>query len=194
MRTLAMSGPIVCVDVEGDIGTKVRNEFRAYVEEHPNRFQFVPFRASWDAERDGDVVHRNRDLLWYIGAKWLRDGGAIPADQNLFQELNAPNWCQLNSSPPLLKITPADELSKKLGRQPQAATAFLLSLWEEPRPKRVWTGTAPDPMLENVKTGIQLSREILQDPESSKQDKLDASSALHEFLIHQQHLHNAGIE
>ena len=49
-------------------------------------------------------------------------------------------------------------------------------------------------MLENVKTGIQLSREILQDPESSKQDKLDASSALHEFLIHQQHLHNAGIE
>lgn len=122
--------PVVLFDAEGEIGGRVFAAFAAHLEIHPNAFELRPVRASLKAQRNPHAYDRVRDELWACGRAWMKDGGTIPTDPKLEQELHKPEWVHLDARPQL-KVTPKEEIRKALGRSPDRADAFLLSVWEQ---------------------------------------------------------------
>lgn len=120
--------PIIKVDREGPIGNAVYGLLRAHLENHADAFELVAVRSSDRAHRQQHIYDRVRDELWANLADWLRDGGAIPEDTKLAQELHAPQW--IGQVTGRLKVTPKDELRKALGRSTDRADAVALSIWE----------------------------------------------------------------
>lgn len=122
--------PVVTIDREGPIGSRIYGLLRAYLDVHPGAFVLVGVKSSDKARRNPDLYDRQRDELWAGLAAWLRLGGAIPEDARLARELHAPSWFQpLGSSK--LKATPKDEIKIMLdGRSPDRADAVCLSVWE----------------------------------------------------------------
>jgi len=121
--------PVVLIDREGPIGSRIYGLLRAFVDQHPHAFVVVGVRSSDRASREPNVYDRVRDELWGNLSKWMRDGGAIPADARLERELHAPSWIgQVNGK---LKVTPKSELRKMLdGRSPDRADAVCLAVWQ----------------------------------------------------------------
>lgn len=120
--------PVVVIDREGPIGSRVFGMLKAYVVAHPGSFEVVGVRSSDAARREPQLYDRMRDELWANLASWMADEGAIPEDTKLAKELHAPEWIgQVNGK---LKVTPKKELRKALGRSPDRADAVALSVWE----------------------------------------------------------------
>jgi|GEM_PF-574667 len=120
--------PLVLVDREGPIGSRLFGLLRAHADRNLDSFEVVGVRSSDRAAREPQIYDRVRDELWANLARWLREGGAIPEDVRLAKELHAPEWVgQLTGR---LKATPKDEIRKKLGRSPDRADAVALSVWE----------------------------------------------------------------
>ena len=82
---------IVTYDGLGPEGVKLGRAIAAYQEERPNEFLAFCIRGS-DMGRDPRSYWRVRDELWANCRDWLKGGGAIPDDDKLIKELNAPAW------------------------------------------------------------------------------------------------------
>lgn len=117
--------PRVVIDANG-IGDGVRERLRFYLEKHPEAFDLVAVRSHFAAN---DRVHdKVRDALWGNAAAWLkRDGGALPADTKLAQELNTPSWDELKDG--RARVTDKDHMRALLGRSPDRADAVCLAVW-----------------------------------------------------------------
>lgn len=120
--------PVVVLDREGAVGSKVFRVFREFLESNPASFELVAVRASDGAVREGDVYDRMRDLLAANLEAWLREGGAIVEDVKLSAELHMLEWKKQVRG--RLKVTPKDLIRKVLGRSPDRYDALALAVWE----------------------------------------------------------------
>jgi phage terminase large subunit len=124
--------PVVVVDREGSIGTKLFRLMRAYLDDERSPptvpFDLVGVRASDKAIRQPMLYDRMRDELAANLEMWLRDGGAIPEDARLEKDLHALEYKQAANG--RYKVTPKDQLRKILGRSPDRYDALSLSCWE----------------------------------------------------------------
>lgn len=122
--------PVVVIDREGPIGSRIYGLLRAYADQHPEAFVVLGVRSSDKAPREPHLYDRLRDELWANARAWFRDGGAIPEHGRLTKELHAPAWFQPIGSAKL-KVTSKKDLRKLLdGRSPDCADALVLSTWE----------------------------------------------------------------
>lgn len=122
--------PIVTIDREGPIGSRIYGLLVAYLDNHPGEFVLVGVRSSDRARRNANLYDRCRDELWANVAAWLKLGGAIPDDARLQKELHAPSWFQPLGSAKL-KATAKEDIKKMLdGRSPDRADAVCLAVWE----------------------------------------------------------------
>jgi hypothetical protein len=124
--------PVVVFDREGDVGRDLLSELRNHAERHPGDFESCPVRASDRSPRDPMVYDRMRDALAGNLEIWFRDGGSIPEDVKLSAELHCLEWKQSIATRNRLKLTPKDEIRKKLGRSPDRYDALALAAWESP--------------------------------------------------------------
>jgi hypothetical protein len=120
--------PVVVIDREGSIGSKLAVVLRDYEEQHAGIFELVTVKASAGAVRQPQVYDRIRDELAANLEQWFRDGGAILEDVKLSAELHQFEWKQqINGK---VKLTPKDAVRKILGRSPDRYDALALSVWE----------------------------------------------------------------
>ena len=120
--------PVVVVDREGSIGSKLNILLRNYADANPQAFELVGVRASDKAVRMPSIYDRMRDELAANLEQWFRDGGAILEDTKLERELHAFEWRQFANG--RFKITPKDVIRKLIGRSPDRYDALALSCWE----------------------------------------------------------------
>jgi phage terminase large subunit len=101
--------PVVVVDREGSIGSRLFNTLRNYAET-TRAFDVVGVRASDKAVRRPQVYDRMRDELAANLEQWFRDGGAILEDAKLEAELHTFEWKQnVNGR---FKLTPKVDVKK----------------------------------------------------------------------------------
>jgi hypothetical protein len=127
MLKLPRETPVVVVDREGSIGSKLFSALRSYAET-TRAFDVVGVRASDRAVRRPQVYDRMRDELAANLEQWFRDGGAIMEDTKLAAELHVFEWKQAVNG--RFKLTPKDAVKKVLGRSPDRYDALALSAWE----------------------------------------------------------------
>jgi phage terminase large subunit len=120
--------PVVVLDRDGSIGSKLYLAMRNHAEAHPSAYELVACRASDKAIRNPQLYDRVRDELAANLEQWMRDGGAIVEDAKLEKDLHALEWKQAINGK--LKLTPKDTLRKTLGRSPDRYDALALSVWE----------------------------------------------------------------
>lgn len=120
--------PVVVVDREGSVGSKVQIAFRNYIDAHEGEFELVGVRASDRALRQPEIYDRMRDALAASLAAWFEAGGAIVEDAKLARELHAVEWKQRADGK--LKVTDKVTLRRILGRSPDRFDALALSTWE----------------------------------------------------------------
>ncbi len=123
--------PIVALDREGQIGSRVLGLLRAHIDANPDAFELVGVRSSNKAPREPQNFDRLRDELWACCRDWLKNGGAIPADAKLSAELNAPSWYEIVSGKQ--KVTSKEDLRVALERSPDRADAVCLAVWTPSR-------------------------------------------------------------
>lgn len=135
--------PVVVVDSEGDVGSKVYSALREYRDAHEGSYELVRIRASDRALRQPEVYHLMRDALAASLASWFAAGGAIPEDAKLERELHEFEWRQRADGK--LKLTPDKETMRKLiGRSPDRFDGLSLACWE-PLALREENETPPTP-------------------------------------------------
>jgi hypothetical protein len=120
--------PVVVLDREGSIGSSLAGKLRGFVDTPAPAFEFVGVRASDRAARNPAIYDRARDELVANVEAWMRDGGALPEDSKLEQEMHAFEWRQAVNG--RLKVTPKDVIKKMIGRSPDGFDAVALSCWE----------------------------------------------------------------
>jgi len=121
--------PVLVLDREGSIGSRVFGLLRAYADTHEGEFVVVGVRSSDRASRERENYDRVRDELFANLHDWIvKSGGAIPEDTRLERELHAAEW--IDQANGRRKATPKSELRKALGRSPDRADAVALSVWE----------------------------------------------------------------
>lgn len=124
--------PIVCIDRDGPIGSKVYGLLRAYRDAHPDDFELFGIRSSDKAPRNPQIYGTVRDELWANGAEWLREGGALLEDTKQTKDLHSASWVPIASygiNASRLKATDKKDIRKAIGRSPDRGDAFLLSVW-----------------------------------------------------------------
>ena len=120
--------PVVVVDRDGSIGSKVYNAFRSYAEHNPGSFEIVGVRGSDKSQRQPLVYHLMREALTASLSAWFLAGGAIVDDAKLEKELHVMEWRQRPDG--RMKVTDKLTLRKVLGRSPDRYDALALSTWE----------------------------------------------------------------
>lgn len=125
---LARETPVVVVDRDGPIGSKLYVKLRARLDDSKPEYELVGVKASQRATRQPQFYDRVRDELAANLHLWIRDGGAIYEDTKLEKELHILSWSQRADG--RLKVTPKDVIRKALGRSPDRLDALALSVWE----------------------------------------------------------------
>lgn len=122
--------PVVVIDREGSIGSKLFTLLRTKTEDRnrPASFELVGVRASDRAIRQPFLYDRLRDELAANLEQWFRDGGAILEDSKLERELHALEWQQAVNG--RLKVTSKKDIRKAIGRSPDRYDALALCTWE----------------------------------------------------------------
>lgn len=138
--------PRIVLDSQGPIGASLFGRLRGLAEDlsqtKPGEsFEVWGVNASNPAVREGRLYQRVREELWANASKWMQQG-ALPPDRKLETELHFPMWASDVSGK--LKVTPKEYFRERLGRSPDRADAFLLSIWEPV----AWANvTAPPPQV-----------------------------------------------
>lgn len=125
---LARETPVVVVDRDGPIGSKLYVKLRARLDDTKPEYELVGVKASQRATRQPNVYDRVRDELAANLHMWIRDGGAIFEDVKLEKELHSLSWSQRADG--RLKVTSKDVIRKALGRSPDRLDALSLSVFE----------------------------------------------------------------
>lgn len=90
--------------------------------------------AVMTAERAGDAAQYTnlRSDLHFIGRDYLRAGGSLPDDEELSIELRAPRYALDRTN--RIQVELKAKIRARLGRSPDRADAWLLSLYEQDEP------------------------------------------------------------
>lgn len=120
--------PVVVLDREGAVGTKVYNALAPLYDDGRGPFDLVSVRASDGAHRQPHIYDRMRDELVANLEAWIGEGGAIPEDVMLAAEMHEFEWEQ-QARGGKLKVTAKKTIRKKLGRSPDRFDALSLSCW-----------------------------------------------------------------
>ena len=123
--------PKIVIDKGGKIGSMVYGRLVAYAQTHPGLFSVVGVDVSRKAYREPLLHELVRDEVWASLATWIKEGGAIPSDVKLTKDLHSPAWEGREGSQKL-RVTPKEELRKKLGRSPDRGDAVCLAVWDPP--------------------------------------------------------------
>lgn len=123
------ASPVVVIDAEGPIGTKLAKLCRAYLEDNADAFVLVALRSSDGAVRQPAVYDRMRDELAANLEGWMSDGGAIPEDSKLTKELHCLKWIQTARNGKLKLISKID-IKKAIGYSPDTYDAVANACWE----------------------------------------------------------------
>lgn len=121
---------LVKVDTCGGIGIKVMAHLLNGRDEHGIWSDEIECVAV-DVSRKSNIPNEFpllRDQLWFGCRKWLKDGGALPADKKLAQELTVPTFAFTDRQQ--RKVESKDLMRKKLKRSPDRADAVCLSVYE----------------------------------------------------------------
>lgn len=151
-------GALVKIDKGGE-GWRVvaaLNKLLDRVDPQRVRMRVIPIDFGWHPRRPAAYL-RLRDELWFTCREFLRDGGALPSDDQLGKELLEPKFSEDVKG--RLRVESKDELRKanRLGRSPDSADAVVLAVWphgelkrEAPRPRAVGRepeGREADPVI-----------------------------------------------
>lgn len=125
--------PVVVIDRGGKIGSDLYGALVAYVHDQEREHRRAPFevvgvRASDKAVRQPFVYDTVRDELAASLEQAFRDGAAILEDTKCSAELHVLEWKQHTNG--RLKVTPKDEIRKKLGRSPDRYDSLALAFWD----------------------------------------------------------------
>jgi phage terminase large subunit len=120
--------PVVVMDREGQVGSRVYGHFKAHADMNPDAFILVGVRTSEYAVRESAIYGRIRDEVVANFESWLREGGAILTDAKLSAEMHAYEWKP--DSRNRLRATDKATLKKILNRSPDRFDATCLSVWE----------------------------------------------------------------
>jgi phage terminase large subunit len=115
------------VEVNG-VGAGVVDNIRAWIEDESRNLRWLSllaFDAGSSAVND-DRYYNRRSELWFSGADFLKDGGALPDNRRLRSELIAPTYSF--DSRLRRKVESKDDIKKKTKRSPDVADSVLLSL------------------------------------------------------------------
>jgi hypothetical protein len=120
--------PRVCIDAEGGIGTRVLEKLRAHLETDRGRGEFAVVEVRGGKKFFGSPeFHLVRDGLWGHMREWIRAGGALPDDERLATDLNAPAFTP--DTDQRYRATDKVTLRKELGRSPDRGDAACLATW-----------------------------------------------------------------
>lgn len=82
------------------------------------------------AKATAPTYHKLRDQLWFGIANWLREGGVLPPDKKLTEELLAPKYSFDANARYVVEGKP--DLKPRLGRSPDRADAVALAIYSPP--------------------------------------------------------------
>jgi hypothetical protein len=129
MRKYKRAGekPRIALDCGGGIGTRILGMLLAHLRTCPDEFDIVEVRSNYTTwgDPDFDTV---RDKLWGNVADFLKDGGALPSDEKLDEDLNFPIF-SLNAKNKYVASS-KEKFRKELKRSPDRADAVCLAVWE----------------------------------------------------------------
>lgn len=151
--------PVVVVDSEGSVGSKVWIAIRNFADANKGKIEAIHVRASDKSPRQPHIFDRMRDALTANLEAWFRDGGAILEDAKLEKELHAFEWKQQPNGK--LKVTPKETVKKLIGRSPDRYDALALSVWE---PLSLEEGPLPESVTRTPATPEQESYAPVLDP------------------------------
>ena len=80
-----------------------------------------------------DLYTNKRVEMYCLAGEWMENGGALPDDKDLCQELAAP--VLLPSQTEKKRMEPKAKLKERLGRSPDKADAFVMTFAMPVRPK-----------------------------------------------------------
>lgn len=140
--------PVVVLDREGMVGAEVYGTFLSYLaNQRTPEFELLAVRASDRAHKHPMVYDRMRDCLVGETLAWMQNGGAIPPDAKLANEMHAYEWIQVEATG-RVKVTSKKDIRKDLGRSPDRFDAVALAVW------------TPD----NEGTGAELQEDTYKEP------------------------------
>lgn len=113
----------IFVDITGGYGGEVLSRVR------DSGFQAIGIKFSEAAYEDHKFLNLRAEM-WFSMMTWLKDGGAIPNDAGLIQELCAPTYDN-NNAANKLQLESKDKIKKRLGFSPDKADALALT-WAQP--------------------------------------------------------------
>lgn len=125
--------PVVVMDRSGKIGSELYGTLLAYVHDQEREkgrapFEVVGVNSSAKATRQPFVYDTTRDELAASLEQAFRDGAAILEDTKCSAELHVLEWKQGANG--RLKVTPKDEIRKKLSRSPDRYDSLALAFWD----------------------------------------------------------------
>lgn len=119
-------GAVVMVDASGDVGWEVLGALRTASFVPGSHFRVIPVRSNLVGRRPREYK-AVRDELVANFVQWVRNGGALPPDTHLDEEIRAFRWRGLKSNQ--AELNPKGEIREKLGRSPDTFDAVCLALW-----------------------------------------------------------------
>lgn len=117
---------VVVVDASGEVGWEVLAALRTASFMPLSRFSVVPVRSNLAGRKPREYRAIRDELVAHL-VQWIRDGGALPPDRQLDEEMRAFRWRGLKSNQ--AELNPKTELREKLGRSPDTADAVCLAVW-----------------------------------------------------------------
>lgn len=107
--------------------------------------QVIRIDFGWSPRRPESYL-RLRDELFFTARDWLREGGAIPADAKLEQDLLEPKFTE--DLKHRLVVESKDKIRERIGRSTDTGDAALLAIWPFGEVKN-W-GPAPAPQRDDA--------------------------------------------
>jgi hypothetical protein len=119
--------PVLAIDRDGKIGSELYGALRSLEQRNPALFELHAVRGSDGAKRKPQVFDRTRDELASNLEDWLVNGGTLPPDVKLEQELHTLEWeTAINGKTKLLRKTKIREI---IGRSPDSYDAVSIVCW-----------------------------------------------------------------
>lgn len=116
----------ICVDVIG-VGASVYDALGGYKDIDAVSVNFA------NASEKDEEYQNVRDELYFAAQEYLKEGGALPDNDELREELEAHLYDFDRQG--RCKVAPKDSIKEQLGRSPDRAEAFVLSLYQGPNVK-----------------------------------------------------------
>jgi hypothetical protein len=124
----------VFVDITGGYGGEVLSRIR------DSGFSAIGVKFSEGAYEDDKFLNLRAEM-WFKMMTWLKDGGALPNDPGLIQELCAPTYDN-NNAAAKLQLEAKKKIKERLGFSPDKADALALTFAQPVRSKAELTASS----------------------------------------------------